>query len=386
MSRLSITVTLAVANAVGFSGTTALPLWLASLPAERLISSDLAGLLGSGEILLIALATMAASTLGGRIPVRRLTTGAALVALAGDLLSVVPHPLALIVGRLVAGAGTGALLGAATGFAARGPESQKTMASMQLGLMIFATAFYLAMPAVVRASSGRMIFAGLALAAFAAVICCWKWLPEVEGVAEGQPAATAAREPMQFIPAAVIALLAVGLTFVGQSAVWSFIVAIGQAKGFSMQTVGAVLAVCAAINIAGPLAGRLLGERFGLVAPMLLAIALLGLDALLVTNASGFATFSIGTVLLVLLPGFALPYAFAFLGRIGDDRYAGAGPAFLMLGSAAGPVIAVGVSRAASLGVLGMIAAAVIAAATALLALGAVMGRRAAAAPVLASG
>lgn len=386
MSRRSISFTLAVANAVGFSGTTALPLWLASLPAEKLVSPGLAGLLGSGEILLIAVAVMAASTLGGRIPVRRLATAAALLALLGDLLSLVPHPVALVVGRLVAGLGTGALLGAVTGFAARGEQAQKTLATMQLGLMIFATGFYLVLPAVVRATGGLMIFAGLAVAAAVAAACCWAWLPRVEAVADGQPAATNARAPMRFIPAAAIACLAIALAFVGQSAVWSFIVAIGQAKGFSMQTVGGVLAVCAAINIAGPLAGRLLGERLGLVAPMLVAMALLGLDALLVANASGFAAFSAGTVLLVLLPGFALPYAFAFLGRIGDDRYAGAGPAFLMLGSAAGPVIAVGVSKAASLGVLGLIAAVIIFAATALLALGAVIGRRSAAAPILAGG
>jgi predicted MFS family arabinose efflux permease len=386
MSRRSITFTLAAANAVGFSGTTALPLWLASLPAEHLVSSSFAGLLGSGEILLIALATMAASTLGGRIPIRQLATGAALVALFGDLLSLAPHPAALVVGRLIAGAGTGALLGAATGFAARGAQAQKTLASMQLGLMIFATLFYLAMPAVVRELGGRTIFAGLALAAAGAAAGCWTWLPQVEAVGEGEAAATAARPGMRFIPAAVIALLAIGLAFVGQSAVWSFIVAIGQAKGFSMQTVGGVMAVCAAINIAGPLAGRLLGERLGLVAPMLVAIGLLGLDAAFVANASGFAAFSVGTVLLVLLPGFALPYAFAFLGRIGDDRYAGAGPAFLMLGSAAGPAIAVGVTRAASLGVLGLIAAVIILAATVLLAAGALVGRRTVAAPILASG
>jgi predicted MFS family arabinose efflux permease len=191
---------------------------------------------------------------------------------------------------------------------------------------------------------------------------------------------------MRFVPAAAVACLAIGLAFVGQSAVWSFIVAIGQAKGFSVQTIGGVMAACAAINIAGPLAGRLLGERLGLVAPMLAALALLALDALLVAGASGFAAFAAGTVLLVLLPGFALPYAFAFLARIGDDRYAGAGPAFLMLGSAAGPVIAVGVSKTASLGALGAIAAAIILAATGLLAFGALIGRRSGAAPVMASG
>jgi predicted MFS family arabinose efflux permease len=386
MSRRSISFTLAVANAVGFSGTTALPLWLASLPAEGLVSPGLAGVLGSGEILLIALATLAASTLGDRIPSRRLATAAALTALAGDLLSLVPHPAALVLGRLVAGLGAGALLGAVTGFAARGPDAQKTLATMQLGLMIFATGFYLVVPTAARATGGLVIFAGLAVAAAAATACCWTWLPKAEGVIEGRSKATGARASMRFIPAAAIGCLAVALAFVGQSAVWSFIVAIGQAKGFSMQTVGGVLAVCAAINIAGPLAGRLLGERLGLVAPMLVAIGLLGLDAFLVADASGFAAFSVGTVLLVLLPGFALPYAFAFLGRIGDDRYAGAGPAFLMLGSAAGPAIAVGVSRSASLATLGLIAAVIVFSATVLLAFSAVIGRRSTAAPILAGG
>jgi predicted MFS family arabinose efflux permease len=386
MARLSTSFTLAVANAVGFSGTTALPLWLASIPQEGLIRPGLVGLLGSGEVLCIALSTLAASALSGHIPVRRLATAAALLALAGDLLSLAPHPAALVLGRLIAGAGTGALLGSVTGFAARGPEAQKTMATMQLGLMIFATVFYLAMPAAIRAAGGRMVFAGLAVAAAAAAACCWAWLPAAEAARTGEAGGPAVRPALRFIPAAVIACAAVALVFAGQGAVWSFIVAIGQAKGLSIQAVGAVMAVCAAVNIAGPLAGRLLGERLGLVGPMLVAFALLGLDAVFVAGSAGYAAFAVGTILLVLLPGFAIPYAFAFLGRIGDDRYAGAGPAFLMLGSAAGPAAAVAIAGRAGIGGLGLATAIIVLAATALLALGALIGRRSAAAAVLAGG
>lgn len=153
-----------------------------------------------------------------------------------------------------------------------------------------------------------------------------------------------------------------------------------------MQTVGAVMAACAAVNIAGPLAGRLLGERLGLAGPMLVAFSLLALDALLITQVQGLAAFATGTVLLVLLPGFALPYAFAFLARKGDDRYAGAGPAFLMLGSAAGPALGAAILKQGSVPGLGLAAATIVLVASGLLALSAMIGRRSATAQPAAAG
>lgn len=382
MSRRTTTLALALANAVGFSGTTALPLWLAALPKAGVLSPGLAGALGSGEVLAIALSTMAASAFGARLPVRTLAVCAALAALGGDLLSLIPHPAALVLGRLIAGAGTGALLGVATSFAARREGAQKVLASMQLGLMVFATAFYLIMPRLIGSAGALSIFAGLALAAAAAAGACLAWLPREAAAHAGD----APRAPLRLIPGAAAACLAIALIFVGQSAVWNFVVAIGQQQGLSMQTVGAVMAACAAVNIAGPLAGRLLGERLGLAGPMLVAFSLLALDALLITQVQGLAAFATGTVLLVLLPGFALPYAFAFLARKGDDRYAGAGPAFLMLGSAAGPALGAAILKQGSVPGLGLAAATIVLVASGLLALSAMIGRRSATAQPAAAG
>jgi hypothetical protein len=119
---------------------------------------------------------------------------------------------------------------------------------------------------------------------------------------------------------------------------------------------------------------------------MLAAFVLLAFDALLITHVDGLAVFTAGTVLLVLLPGFALPYAFAFLARKGDDRYAGAGPAFLMLGSAAGPALGASMLKQASIAGLGLASAAIVLVASGLLALAALIGRRSAAAAPAAAG
>jgi predicted MFS family arabinose efflux permease len=249
--------------------------------------------------------------------------------------------------------------------------------------MVFATAFYLAMPQLIGRLGVHSIFASLAVVAVLAAAACAAWLP-TEATAQ---AAGAARPPLRLIPAAAAACLCIALIFVGQSAVWNFVVAIGQGQGLSMQAVGAVMAACAAVNILGPLAGRLLGERLGLAGPMLAAFALLALDALLITHIDGLPAFAAGTVLLVLLPGFALPYAFAFLARLGDDRYAGAGPAFLMLGSAAGPALGAAVLHEAQVPGLGLVSATIVLVASGLLALTAMIGRRSAlAAPAAAGG
>ncbi|MBW7945084.1 MAG: hypothetical protein H3C60_01265, partial [Sphingomonadaceae bacterium] len=76
--RQSAVFSLVAGNIAGFSGTTAIPLWLAASEAR----GALAGLVASGEMALIGLGTLGAAATAGRIGARPLCLGAAGVAVA----------------------------------------------------------------------------------------------------------------------------------------------------------------------------------------------------------------------------------------------------------------------------------------------------------------
>jgi predicted MFS family arabinose efflux permease len=137
---------------------------------------------------------------------------------------------------------------------------------------------------------------------------------------------------------------------------WNSIFPLGAAKGFDMQLVGKIMAACAVVMMVGPLLARLLGERMGLRVPVLGFSLLLAADVVLIAQAQGLWLFAAATAALVLLPGFGLPYVIARAGNLGDARHAGAAPAFLMLGSALGPALAVPLVVASNWNAFGLVA------------------------------
>jgi len=320
---------LVAGNILGFSGTTAIPLWLAT----RGKADVLAGWIASGEIACIALAALFSAGLADRIGPRRLGLWAAALAAAANLLAMAPTDAAFGVGRLISGAAVGAVLAVVTMLAVRREDAQRALASMQIGVAAFAFLFYLALPALVARSGAPAVFAAQALTAIAALAVLARGL-------FGEAERSVTTERFRPAPRAVMVLLGLAALFLGQSMAWNSIFALGASKGFGLRQVGTVMAICGVCTIAGPLAARGLGERAGVRAPALAFAGLLAVDVIVLAQASPFWAFAAATVALVLLPGFGLPYVIGLAGRAGDARHAGAAPAFLMFGSALGPALA----------------------------------------------
>ncbi|MBB4633041.1 MFS transporter [Sphingosinicella soli] len=334
---------LVAGNIAGFSGTTAIPLWLAASQARGAI----AGVVASGEIALVGIGTLGAAAMGGRIGARPLCLGAAGVAVAGNLFAMLGPDAAFVAGRLLSGLATGVILATATALAAQRADAQKTLATMQIGLACFAALFYLALPPLVEIVGAAAIFGAVAATVLAAFIAMAAGLyGEVGRAAAG----------FRPIPRAVWMLIGLAAVFVGQSMAWNSLFSLGAAKGFDMQLVGRIMAVCAFVMMVGPVLSRLLGDRAGLRVPVLGFSLVLAADALLIAHTQGLWLFAAASALLVLLPGFGLPYVIARAGALGDARHAGAAPAFLMLGSAIGPVFAAPLVAGADWTAFGLVA------------------------------
>jgi hypothetical protein len=83
-----------------------------------------------------------------------------------------------------------------------------------------------------------------------------------------------------------------------------------------------------------------LGERAGLLWPLVAALALLGSDAFLVVHARSPIAFGASASLLNVLILFCVPYAVALVGRLdASSRFAAAAPAFMMVGGVISPTL-----------------------------------------------
>jgi hypothetical protein len=84
--------------------------------------------------------------------------------------------------------------------------------------------------------------------------------------------------------APLLGCVALTLVFVGQGSVWNYIVRIGNGLGIDAHTLGVLLALVPPLAMLGPLASHVLGERVGLLWPLLLSLAVLAADAFLLSS------------------------------------------------------------------------------------------------------
>ena len=112
---------------------------------------------------------------------------------------------------------------------------------------------------------------------------------------------------------------------------------------------------------------RGLGERAGLLRPLLAGAGVLGSAMLVVTVGGGAAAFVGGAIVLFMGIVFVVPYIYALLAGLDKaGRWASIGPAFVLTGWALGPGIAGVVIRGGDFTTLGYVALACVAVAMAL--------------------
>lgn len=117
-----------------------------------------------------------------------------------------------------------------------------------------------------------------------------------------------------FRPAVLLTFLGAGIFFVGAGAYWTYIELMGQARGMSSQLIANWIAVSVAAGIPGGMLASAQGSRFGSLAPLALATALVVTAALLLGAANGGAlAFGVAGILYCFAWCYALAYQFAFV-------------------------------------------------------------------------
>lgn len=350
LMKTATIVRLSTINAIGFSGSTVMPLWLGAIAGYFRMPAWFAGaavlaLLGGA-----ALFNLVTPLLFRRVSLLPLARFSLAVAGASHLLAVLHGPALFLVACLATGAALGTLLNVTNRLMGSIEHVQKGYAIFQIVEICFATSLFLGCTFLI-ARFGLPAMFPLAAAACLAGLLLLHHLP-LNGAL---PAMMAEVEGPRHRLRAIVTLIAFGLFFTGQATINAFMPIIGQASGLSAERAGQLIGLGMPFGLGGALLARLVGERLRPVVAIGLSTLVLAVVAPAVTLAPGVPLFAGAVIVLVVLTIFSVPYFFAQLGALDHHgRYTAFGPAMMLAGIAIGPSVAVMLDSHLGLGAVGL--------------------------------
>jgi hypothetical protein len=115
---------------------------------------------------------------------------------------------------------------------------------------------------------------------------------------------------------ALVACFSAFILVLGIMALWAFLGQIGTTKGFSMRSLGSLLAVGSGANAVGALFAAWLGNRFGRIAPVAVTISINIVMLVLIGASHGFIPFAIGVFVFCLTNNYTTAYTIALIADI----------------------------------------------------------------------
>lgn len=125
---------------------------------------------------------------------------------------------------------------------------------------------------------------------------------------------------------------------------WAFVERIGIMVGYSGEEVGMLLSFQSFVSLVGPLLAAIIGKRFGLSTPVILAILMSGATSLCyVLGEHSKTMYTIGVMTICITYFYSLSYLTGLAAALDrEGRIVAASGSFLSLGLAVGPAISGG--------------------------------------------
>jgi predicted MFS family arabinose efflux permease len=259
-----------VCGVVGLVLVNSLPVVLEALKANLGLDPATLGAYGSAETIGIAIGSLAAVFALRRVSPRFVAAAGLMLVFATDVISTwLPSIMALTAIRWVGGFGTGFTQAACfLVYGASHREQNQAIYSIgQTGLAFFAI---WVTPVVESTFGWHALFMGLALLTVPGLLLV-RHFPSV-AIQKATGDAAGVRRPLS-VPV-WLAIGGVTLFFVGQGALWAFLETIGDAAGFSADTVHTSMTICAAFGTLGPIVVLLVAERIRPAIPLIGSVAL----------------------------------------------------------------------------------------------------------------
>jgi predicted MFS family arabinose efflux permease len=322
---------------MGYGGANLMPFVVGSLVDHRGLDLPATGLLGSAELVGVALAAVGLAGLVSRGRRRGWVLAGISVASFGHGISAVDLGYeVLIASRATAGLGEGMLLAGGMAAAAGARDPTRFFAQVSAFQAVLFGVMIAAAPFVIRAFGPNGIFAALAIMTLM-IAPLAAWVPDAPAPAER---AVAASGPSSNRNLALLGLIALAVVVIGQMTIWVLSERLGVLAGLSAESIGVVLAVSSLAGIAGAAAAAALGTRLGRVLPVVIGLSAYACAAVAMVEINQSLVYIGSNITFGLAYFFLVPYilgALASLDRAG--RWTATAAGVQMVAAATGPLL-----------------------------------------------
>lgn len=337
----------ASAYGVGLLGLWALPFLISAIINDLQLNEAQAGLLMSAEFGFTMLASLLVAPFMGRAPRRTLALTGTLLAIAANLISAnVDSLYALAAVRCIAGIGAGLALACGNAAVSSAKHPDRVAGHMNVLSVVLMIVVMLGYAKVMAAQGLHGLYYAMA-ATMAVMLLAIPAMVQRAPVAEPSPQAPAgqpgAGNILLSLPA--ICMMLAMLVFQARDTMgWAFVERIGTMVGYSGDELGALLSFQSFVGLIGPLIAAMVGKRFGMSTPVILAILLTGATSLsYVLGEHSKTLYTAGVMTICITYFYALSYLTGLAAALDrEGRVVAAAGSFLSLGLAVGPAISGG--------------------------------------------
>ena len=322
-----------VLSILGYQTLTSLPIAIGALIDYRGFLPGNVGLVGTLELLGMAISATLASTFLDKINVKKVAPLAVfMLALSQFISAFMLHETLLLSTRFVVGINAGLLTAILARVLATAMSPERLTALAILSVSAFGIIVYLFFP--ILTARGGVAYVYLALSGLSLL-----GLFGLGGLPDLKPAE---KSESKALNNDFILLILFSLSFgIVSAAMWTFSERIGLASGLTKGEIGYVLAIGTFFGITGAAIAAIIGDRFGSFKPILLATACLLLAGILIPQTTIPSAFALIFILFRFAQNFNDPFIIGVVARRdGEGRLlslnAGAG----LFGSALGPSVA----------------------------------------------
>ncbi|OAI94685.1 MFS transporter [Pseudomonas putida] len=334
----------ASAYGVGLLGLWALPFLISAIIHDLQLNEAQAGLLMSAEFGFTMLASLLVAPFMGRAPRRTLAIAGTLLAIVANLVSahiVDLYTLAAV--RCVAGVGAGLALACGNAAVSSAKQPDRIAGHMNVLSVLLMIVVMLGYAKVMAALGLPGLYYAMA-ATMAVMLLAIPFMAQRATLAETVVVSRAGQGNVLLSLPAVCMMLAMFVFQARDTMGWAFVERIGTMVGYSGDELGVLLSVQSVVGLVGPLLAAMIGKRFGMSTPVILAVLLTGATSLsYVLGEHSKTMYTAGVMTICITYFYALSYLTGLAAELDrEGRVVAAAGSFLSLGLAVGPAISGG--------------------------------------------
>ena len=335
------------AYGVGLLGLWALPFLISAIIHDLHLNEAQAGILMSAEFVFTMLASLLVAPLMGRAPRRTLALIGTVLAIVANLISASMTDLySLAAMRCVAGVGAGLALACGNACVSSAKQPDRIAGHMNVLSVLLMIVVMLGYAKVMAAYGLPGLYYAMA-ATMTVMLLAIPFMPQrapLQALQASAPLNKSHGGNVLLTLPAICMMLAMFVFQARDTMGWAFVERIGTMVGYSGDEVGVLLSFQSFVGLIGPLLAAMIGKRYGLSTPVILAILLTGGTSLsYVLGEHSKTLYTIGVMTICVTYFYALSYLTALAAAMDrEGRIVAAASSFLSLGLAAGPAISGG--------------------------------------------